>query len=79
MHLSIDIADRERGERERWKEEDIPSPFLKEPVVASMVEGDGGDNGKAVVVVVALPVACRHSSIGRWRWGGHDSVLACVL
>ena len=21
---------------------------------------------------VVLPVACRLSSIGRWRWGGHD-------
>ena len=68
----------EREVRERWKEEDIPSPFLKEPVVAAMAEGDGGDDRRAVAVVVALPVACRHSSIGRWRWDGHDSVLACV-
>ena len=67
-----------REMRERWKEEDIPSPLLEEPVVAAMAEGDGGDNGRAVAVVVALPVACRHSSIDRWRWGGNDSILAYV-
>ena len=49
--------------------------MLVELVVLSRVE-NGGDSRVAAVVV--LPVAVRHSSIGRWRWGCHDTVLACV-